>query len=65
MSQKQNGAFVFETSLFGTELTWQKVFQNPAKIHEKKFELEKIINVLFMHGVSYDVHDAVDFDDHG
>ena len=33
----------------------KKVFQNPAKIHDKKFELEKIINVIFMHGVSYDV----------
>ena len=43
----------------------KKVFQNPAKIHDKKLELKKIINVIFMHGVSYDVNDAVDFDDHG
>ena len=47
MPQKQNSASVFETSLFGTKLTLKKAFQNPAKIHDKKFELEKIILTFF------------------
>ena len=43
----------------------RKYFKILQKNMTRNFELETIINVFFMHGVSYDVNDAVDFDDHG